>query len=494
MLKLKRVPIDSDSEHYAYLHRSCTTYPEGEFQALNRITVGTESRRIPATLHLTGDPSLVAPDEVGLSDFAFEVLRLPEGAVVDLAHLPSPASQVVLRHKLSGGELSDEDADRLISDMNAGLYPDEEIAAFLAVATRSMTYGEVLSVARARARHAPRMGWDAPVVVDKHSMGGIPGNRVTMIVVPIVAAHGLIIPKTSSRAITSPAGTADCMETLARVDLSVDEVKAVLEETNGCIVWNGRLSHSFIDDVMNRITRPLGLDSRNWSVASILSKKRAAGSTHVVIDIPTGPGAKLKDAADAKALGNLFVAIGRGLDLQIEYHATDGSKPIGRGVGPALEARDVLAVLRGAADAPRDLADKAVFFAGRILEMGGGVATGKGEARARELLSSGMGIATMERIIDLQGPVSEPVEPGPFVHEVTAPREGTITSIDCYHIAGIARRAGAPMDKGAGIDLLKAVGDAARKGEPLYRIHAHVEGDFKTAVDMAEEDSGFEFC
>lgn len=491
MLKLKRLPIDTDSEHFAYLHRNCADYPEAEFQALNRITVGTERHRIPATLHVTDDASLVAPDQLGLSAFAFEALGLAEGATITLAHRPAPASQDILRRRMAGGALSDADADWLIADMVAGLYPDEEMAAFLVAATQAMSDDEVLSIARARAKHARRMQWDAPVVVDKHSMGGIPGNRVTMIVVPIVAAHGLTIPKTSSRAITSPAGTADCMETLARVDLTPDEVRAVVEHANGCIAWNGRLNHSFVDDVMNRITRPLGLDSRKWSAASILSKKRAAGSTHVVIDIPTGPGAKLKDRAEAKALGDLFVAVGNGLGLTVEYHATDGEKPIGKGIGPALEARDVMDVLRGVPHAPQDLADKAVYFAGRILEFDNAVAAGHGATRARELLGSGDAMTSMERIIDRQGPVSRPVLPGPLVHEAAAPRDGTVSAIDCYRISGIARRAGAPMDKGAGIDLLKAAGDPVRKGEPLYRIHAHIEGDFKDAVEMAEEECGY---
>lgn len=491
MLKLKRLPIDTGSEHFAYLHRNCADYPEAEFQALNRVTVGGEDHRIPATLHVTDDASLVTPDQLGLSAFAFKALGMAEGAAVTLSHRPAPDSQDVLRNKMAGVALTDDDADRLIADMVAGSYPDEEMAAFLVAATGSLSNDEVLSIARARARHARPMQWDAPIVVDKHSMGGIPGNRVTMIVVPIVAAHGLTIPKTSSRAITSPAGTADCMETLARVDLTPDEVREVVEKTNGCIAWNGRLNHSFVDDVMNRITRPLGLDSRKWSAASILSKKRAAGSTHVVIDIPVGPGAKLKDMANARELGELFVTVGQGLGLTVEYHATDGGKPIGRGIGPALEARDVLDVLRGAADAPRDLADKAIYFAGRILEFDDALATGQGAERARELLSSGAAMAAMERIIDCQGPVPHPVTPGPLVHEVAAGRDGAVTAIDCYRISGIARRAGAPMDKGAGIDLLKTAGDPVRAGEPLYRIHAHIEGDFKDAVEMAAAEDGY---
>src|SRR5262249_23726053 len=198
---------------------------------------------------------------------------------------------------------------------------------------------EVLALARVRLAFAETLRWDEPIVVDKHSMGGIPGSRITMIVVPIVAAHGLAIPKASSRAITSAAGTADAMATIAGGELTVDDVRRVVKEARGCIAWNGRLNHSVVDDVMNAITRPLGIDSNKWSVASILSKKVAAGSTHVIIDLPFGPRAKLRGHAEAEDLGGLFEAIGSALGLVVEAHATEGSHPIGRGVGPALELR-----------------------------------------------------------------------------------------------------------------------------------------------------------
>ena len=183
------------------------------------------------------------------------------------------------------------------------------------------------------------------MVVDKHSMGGIPGSRVTMVVIPIVAAHGLLIPKTSSRAITSAAGTADAMEVLARVDLSFDEVQACVLSTNGCIAWNGKLNHSVLDDAINPIVRHFGLDTRNWSVASILSKKFTAGATHVVIDIPYADSGKVKTLEDANELARLFESVGSAMGLVVKAFPTDGSGPIGCGIGPALEARDVMRVL-----------------------------------------------------------------------------------------------------------------------------------------------------
>ncbi len=202
--------------------------------------------------------------------------------------------------KLRGEPLDEAAYVAVLQDAIAGRYTEAELTEFLVAATRTLTEEEVVALARARTAFTPRIDWDEPVVVDKHSMGGVPGSRITLIVVPIVAAYGLAMPKTSSRAITSAAGTADAMETIARVDLAHEDVRRCVAQARACIAWNGRLNHSVVDDVMNAITRPLRLDSRRWSVASILSKKYTAGATHVIVDLPYGPQTKLATRADAR--------------------------------------------------------------------------------------------------------------------------------------------------------------------------------------------------
>jgi thymidine phosphorylase len=300
------------------------------------------------------------------------------------------------------------------------------------------------------------------------------------------------MPKTSSRAITSAAGTADAMETIARVDLSVDDVRRVVSRARGCIAWNGRLNHSAVDDVMNAITRPLGIDSNKWSVASILSKKVAAGSTHVIIDLPYGTRAKLKTCAEAEELARLFEAVGAGLGLVVEAHATKGDHPIGRGIGPALEVRDVTWVLENDARAPDDLRQKALFFAGRILRWD--PTLGSDEAarqRAAALLSSGAARAALDAIVAAQGRRMPPVGPGAHVRAVKAARSGTVTAVDGWTIAGIARRAGAPSDQGAGLDLLVRQSDVVRAGDPLYLIYANAEAELASAIALADKDCGY---
>jgi len=424
---------------------------------------------------------------------AFAALKLtPKPPAASHARVGA-GSNALLRAKIAGGVLDEEQYRAVIGDIVAGRYADAEVAAFLVSATGSLTFSEVAAIAKVRAEFARRMVWDEPIVVDKHSLGGVPGGRITMIVVPIVAAHGIAIPKTSSRAITSATGTAEAMETLAAVDLSVDDVRRVVADARGCIAWNGRLNHSAVDDVMNAITRPLGLNSAQWSVASIMSKKLAAGSTHVVIDLPYGDHAKLKSRADAESLAETFRKVGEALGLGVDTHATDGSRPIGRGIGPALEVRDVLDVLDGKPSASQDLRSKALFFAARILQWDKRIASlAQATARAEALLASGAAKRAFERIVDAQGRHPSAVGPGRLRREVRAKTSGNVASVNGWTIAGIARRAGAPTDAGAGLDLLVRHGDVVRAGDPLYVIHANSQAALDAAGDEADQQSGIE--
>jgi len=403
----------------------------------------------------------------------------------------APESAMLLARKLDGGALDHDGYRAVIGDILAGRYEDQQIADFLVSVSESLTRDETVDLARARADFSASIRWESDLVVDKHSMGGIPGSRITMIVIPIVAAHGLTIPKTSSRAITSPAGTADAMEVLARVDLDADDVRRTVKQTNGCIAWNGRLNHSRVDEVMNRITRPLKLDTLHWSVSSILSKKLAAGATHCIIDVPLGPTAKVRSATDAKNLRDLFLHVGAALGLHTDVRLTDGRAPIGSGIGPALEARDVVAVLKNEPDAPADLRDKALSFAAAILAFDPSMTEAEAPIRVRELLNSGAAWETFERMCAEQGQPPEAIDIGRRTVTIAADADGTVDFIDCFALASIARAAGAPVDKGAGLDLFARPDDTVEAGQPLYRIHARTEDGLDAARTKVAEDAAF---
>ena len=491
-LKLRRIAIDTWRDYICFLHRDCATYPASDYLGPNKVDIFTGTEEIRARVNVVDDEQTIGRDEVGLSSHAFDALGLPEGTEVMLERASPPDSLSMLRSKVAGGELDVNQMRDVIRDIVDYRYTEREIIAFLVAASKELTLGEIQALTRARAEYAHRFEWSRDMVVDKHSMGGVPGSRISMIVIPIVAAHGLWIPKTSSRAITSAAGTADAMECVAKVDLTPDVLREVVEKAGGCIAWNGKISHSPVDDVMNSITRSLGIDSTKLAVTSILSKKIAAGSSHVVIDIPFGIGTKVENESDAMELASLFEIVGAGVGLFVAAVPTDASRPVGRGIGPALEVRDVWSVLSNAPDAPSDLREKALDFAGIILNWDGDLSDGCGRERARDLLESGAALERMELIVDLQGRKDKPIGPGALAYDVLAMRSGEVTGIDNYQISSIARQAGAPMDKGAGIDLLATVGTVIESGASLYRIHGNIETDFRLAVRLAVHRSGFE--
>ena len=494
MLKLRRMAIDTYRENVAFLARDCPLYRAEAFQALAKIEISHAGRTILATLNIVDDQRLLDRDELGLSEQSFAQLGLPEGEGVTVAQASPPASHEAIRAKVLGQTLGQSDFDAIIRDIAGNLYSKPEIAAFLIASASFLSTEEVLALTRSMAGVGRRLEWPERPIVDKHCIGGIPGNRTSMIVVPIVAAHGLTIPKTSSRAITSPAGTADTMEVLARVDIDADEMRDIVRRTRGCLVWGGHVNLSPADDILISVERPLGIDTREQLVASILSKKLAAGSTHLIIDIPVGPSAKVRSFRDAIRLRKLFEFIGDQVGLTLEVEITDGTGPVGSGIGPVLEARDVMRVLERDPLAPRDLRERALLLAGRILEFDPKLRGGQGRDRAHELLDSGAAARQMQCIVDAQGASPVARELGRLVRDVAAPADGVVGPIDCYRIARIARAAGAPGERGAGIDLFKKSGMTVQAGEPLYRIYAAHPSDFRFATEMAAADSGYQLA
>lgn len=493
-LRIRRVGIDTWRENVAYLHRDCPVVRAAGFQALAKVSVQANGTVIQAVLNVVDDARIVPPCDLGLSEDAFARLGLPEGREASIAHAEPPASIAALHRKIAGERLGREDLHAIIRDVAAARYSKIELAAFV-VATQQtdLDRDEVLHLTEAMIAVGRRLDWGGQVrggpVVDKHCIGGIPGNRTSMLVVPIVTAHGMLCPKTSSRAITSPAGTADTMEVLAQVELPFERLATIVRETSGCLAWGGTADLSPADDILISVERPLALDSPGQMVASILSKKIAAGSTHLVLDIPIGPSAKVRSMPAAQRLKKLFEYVAGRLGLQLDVVISDGRQPIGRGIGPVLEARDVMQVLQNHPDAPHDLRQKALLLAGRVIEFDPDVRGGDGWRMARDILESGRALAQMNALIDAQGRRAEPPPLGALTHTITAPADGTVLAIDNQRLSRIARLAGAPLAPGAGVDLLVRLGDAVRAGQPLYRLHAQFATDLGFASALAAQDS-----
>lgn len=401
-LKLRRIGVHTFGENVAFLSADCPYYTPETFASFNKVEVHGDGRRLVASLNIVVNGDLMDAQSLGLSQSTFDDFGLPEGTEVTLA-LASPARSLdSVRRKILGHTLSAAELQAVVTDIAAHRYSKAELTAFVVACAAFLTTDEVLDLTRAMASVGTRLRWDSPpcnfpMVVDKHCIGGIPGNRTSMIVVPIVAAHGLPIPKTSSRAITSPAGTADTMEVLANVDVSMERMQEIVAAERGCLVWGGHVNLSPADDIMITVERPLSIDTAEQMVASILSKKVSAGSTHLVLDMPVGPSAKVRTPHEAARLRKLFEYVAHHLGLHMTILVTDGSQPIGRGVGPALEARDVMAVLRNDAQAPEDLKERSIQLAGAILDFDPQLKGHQGTTRARELLETGEALRMMEK-------------------------------------------------------------------------------------------------
>ncbi|MBX7248619.1 MAG: thymidine phosphorylase family protein [Caulobacteraceae bacterium] len=490
-MRLRRLPLDTLRQNVAFIARDCPLFRPERFAGFGKVEVrAADGRALIASIDIVDDPVMVGPAQLGLPEPAFRRLGAAEGAEVTLTPVRPPASFRHVRRKVAGEVLDEAALGEIVRDLVGHRYSDMEVAAFLVACASALGPEELLALTRAMIDSGETLRWNRAPIADKHCVGGIPGNRTSLVVAPIVIAHGLTIPKTSSRAITSPAGTADTMELLARVDLGPDAMREVVERVGGCIVWGGHVNLAPADDVLISVERPLGLDTPEQMVASILAKKVAAGSTHLLIDLPVGPTAKVRGAAEAARLRKLFEFVGRRVGLQVQIDLTDGSQPVGRGVGPELEVRDVLAVLEGRPEAPESLRARCLRLAGQVLEFDPALAGGKGEARARDLLDGGDARRALDRLIEAQGPSPLTRRLGGIVDEVAAPRSGVVAAVDCFRIARIARMAGAPVDPGAGVEMLRRIGDPVSAGEPLFRIYASEEADFRFAAALAAEDSG----
>ncbi len=485
-LRLKKLGIDTYHEPVIYMRDDCDICKAEGFESQARVKVTLKNRTLIATLN-TVESDILDRNEASLSTYAWKFLRAFPGDEIIIDH-PKPLNSVgFIRSKVYGNDLSTTEINAIIKDLVSGNLSDIHIAMFLSgIAGKGLTKREILDLTRIMVKSGEKLSWPSDLVVDKHCVGGLPGNRTTLILVPIVAAFGLMMPKTSSRAITSPAGTADTMEVFAPVNLSIESMQKVVERESGCIVWGGTVSLSPADDLLVRIERTMGLDSDGQLVASILSKKVAAGSNHLLIDIPIGVTAKIKSVQQASVLEKILVEIAGDFSVKTNVIFTDGTQPIGRGIGPALEARDVLSVLSCSPDAPVDLRDKALTLAGQIIEFSPTVAVGSGIAIAKSLLDSGEALKKFEAICRAQGGMFE-IPKASYTHTVVATHAGRVVSIDNRHIARIAKLAGAPNYKASGVEILVKIGASVEKKQPLIIIHAEAQGGLDYARSYLQQ-------
>ncbi|MFP3268947.1 MAG: AMP phosphorylase [Desulfurococcales archaeon] len=419
---------------------------------------------------------LVGKGEIGIPKSVANALKLSDGEEVSAEGVTASESLNIMAKKTQGMRLSREEIRKLIADMVSGLLDDAAIAEFVTLqSTVGMDDDEIHELIRAMVETGNKIEFPYPVY-DEHSIGGVPGNsKVALLAVPTSVALGLKVPKTSSRAITSPSGTADTMEALANVSLTTEEIRNAVEKAGGTIAWTGRLNLAPADDIMVRIERRLLLDPPSQVVASILSKKVSLGISGLVIDLPVGNGTKLQSEREAENLAAMFVKQGGKFNMSIKALITFGGEPIGYTIGPNLEAIEALtALMKG--EASQSLMDKAMYIAGALYEMAGKANIGEGEAHARDAFKSGKSYEKFKKILEMQGgnPEVKPedIPVGEYSETIYSNKSGAVTFIDNRALTIISRLAGAPLDKAAGIKLYVKIGNRVKSGDPLFKIYS----------------------
>ena len=447
----------------------------------DRVKITREKRHIIAIANVAND---FPKKTLGIYEEVQEQLKVQTGEVVDVVPAERPESLGHIREKIFGQRLRPDEIKKIILDVVERHLSDVELASFVtSLYIRGTSMDEVEALTKAMVETGKTLGFGKSPILDKHSIGGVPGDKTTIVVVPIVAAAGYTIPKTSSRAITSPAGTADRVEVLCPVDLTGEEMRKVVAKTNACLAWGGALDLAPADDLLIQVEYPLSIDP--LLLPSIMSKKKAIGANYIVVDIPTGRGAKIKTVGEAHDLAKDFIEIGERLNMKVQCGVTFGEQPIGYAIGPALEAREALLTVMG--KGPVDLVNKATNLAGLLFEM---VEPNDGVQKAREILESGKAEQKLREIIEAQGgdPNIQPedIQIGKEVAAVRAKESGTIRWINNRDIAQIARAAGAPKTKGAGVLLNKKLGDKVKKGEVLFEIYSESAQKIDSAFLLAQ--------
>jgi len=476
-LTVRFLGLEAGGKSVVVLHREDAE--DLAVSSLERVRIRARGAEIIAIVNTA--TRLIEKGTIGVYEEVRNSLDLKEEEMVDVEIAPLPTSVYSIRNKLTRRKLTYEEIVEIIKDMVKGNLSEVEIASFVtALHIFGLDLDEATSLSRAMVETGNTLKVDKPLVVDKHSIGGVPGDKTTLLVVPIVAAAGLTIPKSSSRAITSAAGTADRAEVLMPVSLDLEEMRRVVEKTDGCIVWGGSLYLAPADDIFVKVEHPLSIDP--LLLPSIMSKKKAVGANLLVMDIPTGRGTKVKTIGDADLLAKDFIELGRRLDIRVQCAITYGEQPVGYTIGPALEAREALSVLEGQMSSP-DLVEKATDLAGILLDMSG---VSHGKSVAFHILKSGKAEKKLREIIEAQGgdPEIKPedVEVGDHTFTARSEREGFLLWINNASLVEIARLAGAPKDKGAGTVLHRKIGDPVKRNDPLFTVYAEVNTKLQRAL------------
>lgn len=492
LFKVKNMDISTGDVKVAILNKLDATKYDLHLNDRIKVTNGIDES-ITAIIDITDSHEIVPKGVIGLFDEILKSLKIHgrKKHLVKIEVAKKPESINLIKKKLNGRRLNYDELKIIISDIVNGKLTSIEMTYFVAASyIKGLSNRETFDLTRAMIDTGEILDFEKRIIMDKHCIGGVAGNRTTPIVVSIIAAAGYTIPKTSSRAITSAAGTADTLEQLCRVNLESEELKDVVKKTNACLVWGGSLNLAPADDKIIKVESSLSVDPTGQLVASVLAKKRSVSANHLLIDIPIGHGAKIFSKKKAKKLKKIFQKIAKMLKIKIKVIITDGSHPIGNGLGPVLEARDILYTLKNDIWGSWELKEKSIYLAGLMLKMAGHK---DGIKLAREIFDSGRAYNKFIEIIKAQG--GEEIDPdrislAKYSFNYVTSKSGKITHINNEVMNRICRIAGAPTDPQAGIYLNINIGKYVNAGDMIFTIYSDNKERLEFSKEIAIEECG----
>jgi len=397
----------------------------------------------------------------------------------------------IIRRKRQGEELTRDEIEWIVLDFTRGEIPDYQMAAWMmAVVWRGMSERETLDLTMTMAHSGDMLDLSsiAPVVVDKHSTGGV-GDKTTLFVAPLVACLGLPVGKMSGRGLGFSGGTLDKLEAIPGFvanltrEQFLEQVKrhgiAVIGQSADLAPADGKM-YALRDVTATVESLPL-------IASSIMSKKIAAGADAIVLDVKVGSGAFMKTEEEARALAETMVAIGRGVGRQVAAVISDMEQPLGNAVGNALEVAEAIDALRG--HGPADFVEHCLVIASEMLLLAGAcdnvdaartmllqaIDSGQATAKFREWIGAQGGDAG---VVDDVGLMAQ----ARLVEDLLSPQSGCVAAINAMQVGlatvalGAGReKKGEAIDHAVGVVLKRKVGDRAKKGEPLLTIHANDE-------------------
>lgn len=455
----------------------------------DRIQIRNDSHKTIAVVDLA--VGMLKENEIVVSTEVSDELNLKERDIVSIEPAQKPDSIPIIYKKLECKPLNYKEIKEIMTDIVDNALTESEIAYFIsAVYKCGMSLKETKEMINAIVNTGKKLKLNKRLIVDKHSIGGIPG-RTTPIVVSICAAAGLTMPKTSSRAITSPSGTADALEVICKVDFTIKEIKKIIQKANACMVWGGSLGLAPADDKIIQVERLMNLDPEAQLLASIMSKKLAVGSKYILIEIPYGKHAKV-NKPDAERLKKRFDELAGEFHVKLKCLLLETKEPLGNGIGPALEIKDVIKVLKRESSCHL-LENRSITLSGSLLELAGKAKKGRGVKMAQEILDSGKAFQKFKQIISAQKGSINHIKEAKLKHDVIASKNYILKEIDIKKLNSLARILGCPADKASGLYLYKHLNNTAKKGEKIITLYSESGPELKEGIKFYHKQKPIEF-